>query len=284
MYWTRQLIPDSLELKEASSTLYFAGQYITMAANQCIEKKDDESHTNAIWNSEKNWLIGNAIDSPYGNIHIAIDYPLLALLICNDELKPIAEIELVGKTRLEAFNWLNNQMWKLGLEVKGFEMEVQYDLPEHALTEGAKFEMEVPKHFLELANYRSNGHYALSKVSEKFNDKSELRVWPHHFDEGILINIAYTNNLASAQISMGLAIPDQYYDQPYFYVNPWKLTGVNSESLPPLESKGIWRTEGWIGQVLLAETFSSVVLHEEQEKLVIEFLNEAIENCLAILK
>ena len=29
----------------------------------------------------------------------------------------ISEIELESKSRMEAFNWMNNQLWKLGLEV-----------------------------------------------------------------------------------------------------------------------------------------------------------------------
>lgn len=284
MSWIRHLIPDPHVLGEASSTLYFAGQFITMAANQFIEKKADDSHTNASWNSEKNWLIGNEINSPYGKIHIALDYPLLALLICDTQLKPIVEIELVGKTQLEAFNWLNNQFWKLGLEVEYFEMQVHYELPDHPITHGAAFEMNIAKHFLELANYRSNGHYALNKSSDAFKDKSELKVWPHHFDEGVLLNISFSNKLPSAQISMGLAIPDKYYTQPYFYVNPWKLTGFDSSNPSSLKSKGKWHTDEWFGQVLTADSFSSIVLHNEQEDIVNEFFKEAIQNCLKLLR
>jgi hypothetical protein len=271
-------------LKEASSTLYHAFQFIAMAARFFIANKEDDSHTNADWNSEKNWLIGNAINSPYGAIHIALDYPLLVLIITDHKFIPIAEIELNGKNRLEIFNWLNNQLWKLGLEVDEFEPELHYELIDHPVLHGEKFEMKRPKDFLELANYRSNGHAILNKVSAAFEDKSDVRIWPHHFDDGVIVNIKRDHDSVVSLLSMGLAMPDKHYDQPYFYVNAWHKSGVDYSTLPSLKSKGHWHVKEWHGQVLLAESIAGENDHLVQLKICTDFFEEAMANALAILK
>jgi len=283
MTWIRLMTEDPSELKSASEVLHHAGQYITMAANHFIPKKEDDSHTNADWYHKKNWLIGNAIESPYGKIHVALDYPLLMLIVCDDNFKPIAEIELSGKTKLEGFNWLNNQLWKHGLEVGHFESDLHYSIPDHPVFHGAKFEMSIPKHFFELANYRSNGHALLRKVSERFVDKSDLKIWPHHFDEGILITLKKEGEESIAMISMGLSIADQYYPCPYFYVNPWKKDGIEYSDYPKLPSGGKWHTSEWTGQVLSADHFAGILHHDHQELACQRFLEEALINAERIL-
>lgn len=277
------MIGDPTELRSASETLHHAAQFIAMAANHFIPKEKDDSHTNEDWIPGKNWLIGNVIESPNGRIHVALDYPLLVLIVCNEKLEPIAEYELSGKTKLDGFNWLNNQLWKLGLEVELFESDLHYMIPDHPVFHGAKFEMNIPKHFLELANYRSNGHALLKEMSSRFEDKSDVKIWPHHFDDGVIINMVRKEDEVQSLISMGLAIADSYYDQPYFYVNAWKKDGVDYSNLPSLPSGGIWHTKEWTGQVLCADKFSSIVTHEEQEKACEEFLEKAIDNAISLL-
>lgn len=283
MDWIRLMVEKPSELKSASDTLYQAAQYIPMAARFFIPSKEDDSHTNADWNEKLNWMVGNPIKSPSGNIHVAIDYPLLVLVVCNDKLEPIAEFELIGKTRLEGFNWLNNQLWKIGLEVDAFEPNLHYELPGHPVLHGAKFKMKTPKYFLELADYRSNGHSILKEVTEKFTDKSDLRIWPHHFDDGIIINIKREGESVFSLISMGLAMPDVYYDQPYFYVNAWKKSGIEYKELPDIKGNGHWHQHEWTGQVLTADKFSSIIDHKEQEEVCNAFMKSAIENAISLL-
>ena len=283
MKWIRLMNAHPNELADASATLHQAAQYIAMAGRFFIPIKEDDSHTNIDWDASKNWLIGNAIESPYGLIHVALDNSLLVLLICNDKHEPIAEYELVGKTRLEGFNWLNNQLWKLGLEIDEFEPELHYELEDHPVLHGAKFEMDRPKDYHELSSYRSNGHLVLKKVSDSFSDKSDVRIWPHHFDDGLIINLKRDHESVVSLISMGLAMPDVYYDQPYFYVNAWHRSGLEYNELPELKGKGFWHTKDWHGQVLLAKDIAANNDHDVQYRVTMDFLNAAIENARKML-
>lgn len=283
MNWIRLMTKNPSELRPTSDTIYQAAQYLAMVAQAFIPSKEDDSHTNADWFAKRNWLLSNAIISPNGLIHVALDYTLLVLIICTDKLEPIAEVELSGKTRLEGFNWLNNQLWKLGLEVDNFEMELHYDIPDHPVLHGATFEMDIPKYFLELANYRTNGYNILNEVTAKFKDKSTNRIWPHHFDDGIIVNTKRDNESVIALISMGLAMPDAYYDQPYFYVNAWTKNGIDYSTIAPLKSKGKWHEKDWKGQVLLSEDIAKLLTHDEQYETSLAFLDEAIDNALKLM-
>jgi hypothetical protein len=271
------------DLQNASATLHQAAQYVAMAGRFFIPNKEDDSHTNMDWYASKNWLIGNAIKSPYGVIHVALDNSLLVLLVCNDKYEPIAEYELSGKTRLEGFNWLNNQLWKLGLEIDDFEPELHYVLEDHPVLHGAKFEMDRPKNFHELSSYRCNGHSVLKEVSDPYTDKSDLRIWPHHFDDGIIINLERDDESVVSLISMGLAMPDAHYDQPYFYVNPWHRSGVDHSKLPEIGGKGFWHTKDWHGMVLLAKDIAVNNDHDEQKRVTLDFLSKAIDIAKRIL-
>ncbi len=284
MTWIRQSIDKPSTLKAASDTLHQAAQYIPMAARHFIKEEADDSHTNAEWIKSKNWLVGNLIETSYGNVHVGIDYPLLVLLVCNENLEPIAEFELTGKTRLEGFNWLNNQLWKLGLETENFNSDLHYELPDHPVLHGSTFEMEKPRHFLELANYRSNGHLLMLAATEKFEDKSPLKIWPHHFDEGIIVNLKREGDAVVSLLSMGMAIADKYYDQSYFYVNAWKESGIEYKELPDIKGNGQWHQHEWTGQVLTADKFASIIDHKEQEEICNAFMKSAIENAIALLE
>lgn len=283
MKWIRLMNSHPNDLHFASETLHQAAQYIAMAGRSFIPIKEDDSHTNIDWDASKNWLIGNAIHSPYGVIHVALDNSLLVLIVCNDKHEPIAEYELVGKTRLEGFNWLNNQLWKLGLEIEDFEPELHYELEDHPVLHGEKFEMKRPKDFHELSSYRSDGHLVLNEISDRYSDKSDVRIWPHHFDDGLIINLERDDESVVKLISMGLAMPDVNYDQPYFYVNAWHRDGVDYSKLPALEGKGFWHKKDWHGMVLLAEDIAANNDHEKQKSVTIDFLNAAIENAKKML-
>ena len=104
--WKRLEVKNPAEMQEASNTLHHAAQFIAMAGSHFIPKKADDSHTNTKWHPSKNWLVGNNIETQSGKIKIALDYPLLVIIIADDDLKPIFEVALDGKTQMEVFDWL----------------------------------------------------------------------------------------------------------------------------------------------------------------------------------
>lgn len=283
--WKRLEINNPAEMFEASNTLHQAAQFIAMAGNYFIPKKADDSHTNAQWNSHKNWLIGNPIKTPNGIIKIALDYPLLVLIIANNNLKPIAEIALDGKTRLEVFDWFTHKLSEQGLDVSDFKPIMHYEIPDHPVLHGKAFKMNNPLHFMELGFYRTNGNLLLEYFTKKIKPGEPVRVWPHHFDDGSYLPMQFDSNGAvTGSISLGVAVADPYYPEPYFYVTTWKLDGINYDKLPTIEKPGFWNKKEWIGQVLKGSDIAAFERSKEQLEISFRFFKQATNNALGLIE
>ena len=65
---------------------------------------------------------------------------------------------------------------------------------------------------------------------------SEVRIWPHHFDTGIYLEVN-----SKLGIGFGWAMADKMIDQPYFYFTPYGLNGhkLLTENLEDPEH-GFW--------------------------------------------
>jgi len=281
--WKRLEVKNPADMQEASNTLHHAAQFIAMAGKYFIAKKEDDSHTNANWYPKKNWLVGNSIKTPSGKVRIALDYPLLVLIICSDDLKPIFEVALDGKTRLEVFGWLKEKLSGQGLDISAFKPELHYEIPDHPVMHGEKFRMKNPLHYMELAFYRTNGNLLLEYFTQQVKAGEPVRVWPHHFDDGSYLPLNFDENGAPiGSISLGMAVADPYYPEPYFYVTAWKSEGVNYDNLPDLQKPGKWHQHEWMGQVLEASEIVKFDRAKEQLEVSYNFLKQAIENAMKL--
>jgi hypothetical protein len=282
--WKRLEVKNPADMQEASNTLHQAAQFIAMTGKNFIPEKTDDSHTNARWYSSKNWLVGNTIETPSGEIRIALDYPLLVLIITDADLKPIYEVALDGKTRKEVFDWLKEKLKAQGLDVSAFKPELHYEIPDHPVMHGESFKMSNPLYYMELAFYRTNGNLLLVYFTQKVKPGEPVRVWPHHFDDGSYLPLKFDDKGApTASISIGLAVADAYYPEPYFYVTAWTSKGINYDNLPDLRKPGKWHQHEWMGQVLVASDIVQFDRAKEQLEVSYDFLQQAIENAIEVL-
>lgn len=114
----------------------------------------------------------------------------------------------------------------------------------------------------ELKDLRTLAQSTLASFLKNHNLKSEIRVWPHHFDTG-----AYTILNDDFALGLGLAVPDSLVNEHYFYIsgNKAHLT-VNTSTFDSL-TLGKWINNGYKGAVLPASKLN--------EKMALSFLNEA---------
>ena len=283
-FWKRLEVKDPAEMLDASNTLHHAAQYISMAGGYFIPKNQDDSHSNTTWHPSKNWLVGNSINTPSGKIRIALNYPLLVLIITDEVLKPISEIAIDGKTRKEVFEWLKEKLKEQGLNVDAFRPKLHYEIPDHQVMHGETFKMKNPLHYMELAFYRTNGNILLAHFSDLIKPGEPVNVWPHHFDDGSYLPLQFEESGApSGAISLGLAVADPYYPEPYFYVTAWKSEGVNYENLPTLDKPGLWHKHEWRGQVLKASDIAGFERAKDQLEVSYNFLDQATKNALKLI-
>ena len=109
-----------------------------------------------------------------------------------------------------------------------------------------------PKINVEELNIRRQGRSdscdLLSRIASKFEKKSEVRTWPHHFDTGLLIELE-----SGLQIGLGYAMPDTMVDEFYHYVSAWHGEfSISVEHYTKLED-GEWRSDDWNGAILKSD-------------------------------
>ena len=238
----KNMLEISESFADTRSQLHWASQLLSAAADAKLEKAEDDSHSNLGWNSATNSLEGRAGVSLNVN-EFAIDV---------DE----QSLSLAGKTLKEAAVWLGQQ---LGVEVEFRD----YEMPEHAVGKGQPFSPNT-------TDLEAISQWFTFGV-ESLSGNGELRVWPHHFDLGFW----NATESEGKSIGGGFTLGDHYYDQPYFYINPYGID--KPESLPQL-AHGTW-TEHWFGAVLTASELGDDPAHTAKH-----FVTHAIEMSIGLLE
>ncbi|HSR50646.1 MAG TPA: hypothetical protein VLV83_07435 [Acidobacteriota bacterium] len=241
--------PRSLEQKRLE--LHHAAQIVAAVGKTYLEPRPDDSHPNMGWVEEGSLLVGRAV--PDLGLRAALRVPQLTLLLCGDQSQVLDELPLQGRRVDQAMDWLARQMAAHG----GGEMRplspAGYDIPQHEVAKGLPFAEGGERDRSELARWYANAHRALSAIASDHRGV-QVRIWPHHFDIGLLIVIDPSlPPEETTSVGAGMTPGDSDYAEPYWYVNPYPRPSVEDVSqLPPLQGKGHWHTVGWLGAVLTA--------------------------------
>lgn len=99
--------------------------------------------------------------------------------------------------------------------------------------------------------WRTLANQACAYLLDKLNRTAKIRIWPHHFDTGIYVEIDQDYG-----IGFGLAIKDDMVGAPYFYATLNTANqSVNYAEFDKL-SDGIWLHNDWKGAVLSIKKLS----------------------------
>lgn len=244
-------------LREARLQCHHAVQINTRLARGFVAPQADDSHTSLSWDARAEALMGQPFSAGGREVRAGVRLRDLTLLF--DGLA----FRLDGSSLNDALGWLGAELRARGLDPEALARPIHFELEDHPLLHGAKFEAgPLAKELEELARYYGN---AAGRIGEVF---SPVRCWPHHFD------IAALRVRGEHSLGVGMSPGDASYAEPYFYVSP--LPSPAADKLPNLDSRGHWHTEGWTGAVLTASQFAGDDL---QERLVGAFLEDAVAAC-----
>jgi hypothetical protein len=242
-------------LSDARLQFHHAVQLATAAGISYLPPKPDDSHTNLEWLPGDGRLASNRIPSskPFRIAVRAADLEL-SLLDTNDVV--LASMALNQRTIGDAAGWLRRQLPELGADPRLFTLTRHYEIPHHAVDDGAPFDTSDTMAFAQLAAWYDIAAMILESMQDLSGHTSDVRCWPHHFDIGVLIDVE-----PGKTIGVGMEPGDVYYDEPYFYVNTTPaLTSAPSVALP---CGGAWHTREWIGAVLRGSVLSGDSAAEE---------------------
>jgi hypothetical protein len=196
------------------------------------------------------------------------------LFIVTEKDQPIARYRLHGRTILEATQWIREQIAPLGVDAPRYTLKRHYDIPAHPVALGDSFDASDRSQFEELSKWFANGASILGSLARSIPEASEVRCWPHDFDIATLIPVAHEHTVGA-----GLEPGDNYYDEPYFYINMNPQPSAAQARSRPLWGRGTWHTRKWLGAVLTGSRLEGA---SKQEWQVREFVDSAVSACRAL--
>jgi len=105
----------------------------------------------------------------------------------------------------------------------------------------------------------------LDLIASHHKNTTEIRIWPHHFDTGMLIDLSAQKDM-SIGLGLGYAIAVSLSEVPYYYCYGWGKT-IDYSQLSALKN-GVWINTNWKGALFPATDSRDL-------KTVVNFYQEA---------
>lgn len=255
---------------------HWACQILESAARAYVEPEPGDVHTSLDFLGP-DWLATHVMTTPSGDRRAAIDMARSAIMVVGAADHEIFDEHVFSGSTLEQSRaWLESRLGISPLVLP------DYDLPEHALNQGARFGPETSAS-AEIVRWFKNAHLLFQQIADQDDGASPVRTWPHHFDMATLIAVGDPQDAhaeSSRSINVGFSPGDGNYDEPYFYVSAWPypdgLEGSDGSSLPPLGSGGHWHTAGFVAAILTGSRVVESTEPKKQFRMATGFLDSAL--------
>ncbi len=226
--------------------LHLLCQIIAKANRTFVPAKKDDSNTNLAYNMPKNRIEGRWIKAPSGKIILSLNLSNFQFEWIDEQNTVLDSFPSIGFTMEKIENEIDKGLDNLGLHSDTFKEPMHYKIPEYSflndpITPISYDEIRLWKMFRGLANV------ACDNLMSYLKSKSEIRIWPNHFDTGI-----YIEPNTQIGIGFGLAMEDSLVGAPYFYFSGYGLNGytIDYTNFQVLEI-GKWiEEENWKGAIL----------------------------------
>ncbi len=262
------------DLGQARLQLHHAAQIVAAVGGTLLEPRPDDSHPNLGWLTDIGALAGHSIpgDRPF---RAALQLAELRLLLLGADGDVMTSLVLSGETCAAGAAWLAREIEaRFGLQLEEGLKLPGYDLPRHAVQEGAPFEA-TGEAFAELARYYAAAHAELGAIAGRTEAASDVRCWPHHFDLATLVTVETAEDGSAAKtIGLGLSPGDGSYAEPYWYVSPWPYPDA-ARALAPLASGAHWHREGFTAAILTSSAWLAGGPDADQPTRLRDFLDGA---------
>ncbi len=259
-------------LGEARVQAHWAAQVVAAAGETLVPHASDTSHTALQWDGEQRALCGRPIAAA-GGARLALRLEELALAVLGPRGERRAELALPGRTLAEAMRWAGEALVP---GAHGALVRPPHELPMHPLGRGAAFQGGHGPALAELARLYAQADEELRRRALSSSGAGEILCWPHHFDLAVLFELERdAEGHALRTVGAGLSPGDEFFAQPYWYVNHGPETRRAPAALPPLAA-GEWFTSGWTGAVLRADALVAAGGEERERQLLRAFLDSAL--------
>jgi hypothetical protein len=270
--------PD--QLADARRQLHWAVQTVAATADANLEAMHDDGHTSMRWHDPLGALVSHAI----GGLRIALRVRTLELVTLDAVGAVAATFALAGRSLDDAMSWA-------GEHVGGVPRPRDYDMPDHAVRRGARFDADAAA-LAELERWFANAFALVTELAAAglppgpdamTRNAIPVACWPHHFDVGSIFLLDRKDDGSGdprgRQIGFGVSPGDHFYEEPYLYVTPHPIPA--KAALPPLAVGGAWHRAGFTGAVLTGTTIAAA--GAKQHHFARRFFDSAIAAALTVI-
>ena len=232
----------------AEAQLHVASQMISLTGKNLVQKQSDDSHTTAIWDSERQLIIGRNFDLNGNSFSIFIDPIEFALGIMKNGSET-ERVSLNGLTYMQTVEPWKKWLWEAGFK-EGLDLSLHYELPSSDLYRFDSFSKPSGDILALWCKNRTMANEVFSSLTKMVDSGSDINIWPHHFDSGVYYELHKTEGVTDRSIGAGFNPADGMVDQPYFYIYGWYKDSKIDYSDKPDLSNGKWILNNWEGAVL----------------------------------
>ncbi|THD68937.1 hypothetical protein E7Z59_00985 [Robertkochia marina] len=224
-------------LNSHQGKLHHLAQFVAAFGASYLVPQEDHSEQSMSWNIAESALQSQKVD----NTRISLEYPQLMLYIIHDNERHA--FDPLGAARGDIESWVRETLSSIGMDPGKYSLDLGFTIstPEDSFI---SLDTDDEKILLQLTEERNIAQKALEAI--KTNSEmasSEIAVWPHHFDTGMLL---YKNEKKDQGYSLGYAPADEVSDVPYFYASHWPEDLLTNKEMPALKH-GFWHRESWKG-------------------------------------
>lgn len=237
------------DLVEARHHAHFAVQWPSRIARAFLPARADDSQASLLCEHALGGLFTAAIPRGDAAIRAGVRIRDLTLVFTDGDGRALVEYAIHGRSDAGVGGIVNAALREFGLDPARLPRALPYEMPEHALAAGGRYDAEAHGVALrELSRYFGNFDPLLRHVAAHEAGAGPVYTWPHHFDMASLILLG-DDAEASPQIGVGLSPGDGNYAEPYLYVSVWPRID-DAGALPELPAPAFWHTADFLMAVL----------------------------------
>lgn len=233
-------------LNGADQTMHSLAQLAALTGMQWLPAQPDDSQANLLWNPAQDRLESRAFAVGGHTLRLVVDTNSFVFYFVDQHEQIRAAFPIENRTPTDALIWWQSQLraWNL-TSLK----PVSYQLTNEPVQ--AQTPYKRPDGLPAWAHWRTAANQALTTLSYETKQKSEVRIWPHHFDTGVYYGFPDAAGQERAAIWAGYAIADSLSQTPYFYVSGYVRNQPIDVNTAPLLPVGLWRvTADWQGAIV----------------------------------